>query len=72
MAIRTRLKKQRFAKIVSLSPNSLPEGVPHLNPLPQAGEEANVKGACFDLRDEGSLREIHVNGRERPYGATQR
>lgn len=21
---------------------------PHLNPLPQAGEEANVKGACFD------------------------
>ncbi|MHB0985853.1 MAG: Mur ligase family protein [Sulfuricella sp.] len=30
---------------------SPPEGRPHLNPLPQAGEEANVKGACLYLRD---------------------
>jgi membrane protein YqaA with SNARE-associated domain len=29
-------------------PNSLPEGPPHLNPLPQAGEEANVKGVCSE------------------------
>jgi ATP-dependent helicase/nuclease subunit B len=33
---------------MALSPRSLPEGRPHLNPLPQAGEEANVKGACSD------------------------
>jgi membrane protein YqaA with SNARE-associated domain len=29
-------------------PNSLSEGRPHLNPLPQAGEEANVKGTCSE------------------------
>lgn len=29
-------------------PNSLPEGRPHLNPLLQAGEEANVKGTCSE------------------------
>ncbi len=27
---------------------SVEGSAPHLNPLPQAGEEANVKGACFD------------------------
>jgi hypothetical protein len=54
------MMKQRFAMTASLSPSSLPEGRPLLNPLPQAGEEANVKGACFDLRDEVSLREFHV------------
>jgi len=33
-------------------PNPLPlAGSPHLNPLPQAGEEANVKGAGFDRLD---------------------
>ncbi len=30
---------------------SPPEGRPHLNPLPPAGEEANVKGACLYLRN---------------------
>jgi 23S rRNA (adenine2503-C2)-methyltransferase len=51
---------------VALSPNSLPEGNPLPNPPPQAGEGANVKGACSDLRDAGSLlcpsgyREAHV------------
>jgi hypothetical protein len=47
-------------KPVSLSPNSLPEGYPHPNLLPE-GEGAMGKGACFDLRDAGSLREFHVN-----------
>jgi len=26
------------------------EGFPHLNPLPQAGEEANEKGSGYDLK----------------------
>ncbi len=30
---------------------SLEGSAPHLNPLPQAGEEASVKGACFDRHD---------------------
>ena len=43
-------------------PNPLPQaGGPLLNPLPLAGEEANVKGACFDLGANESLRELYVN-----------
>ena len=29
--------------------------------LPHTGEGANVKVACFDLRDKVSLRDVHVN-----------
>ena len=37
---------QNFVGDAVLSPSALSQGSPHLNPLPQAGEEANVKGAC--------------------------
>ncbi|GAO34979.1 hypothetical protein SCT_0359 [Sulfuricella sp. T08] len=47
---------------VTLFPNSLSDGRPHLNPLPQAGEEANVKGACSDLP---GLRERAAEFRQR-------
>jgi ATP-dependent helicase/nuclease subunit A len=47
-----------LAQNVALSPSSLPaESTPLPNPPPQAGEGAIVKGDCFDLRDDGSLRE---------------
>jgi predicted exporter len=41
--------RQAFDTAVSLSPNSLPKGCPPPNPLPQAVEGANVKGACINL-----------------------
>ena len=41
--------RQAFDMAVSPSSNSLPKGCPLPNPLPQAGEGANVRGACFDL-----------------------
>jgi hypothetical protein len=50
----------KLAMTVALSPNSLPAGSPLSNSLPQAGERANVKGACFDLRDAVSLREFRI------------
>ncbi|MBZ0094133.1 MAG: DedA family protein [Sulfuricella sp.] len=37
-----------LGRILPNGHDSLPEGRPHLNPLPQAGEEANVKGACSE------------------------
>jgi exodeoxyribonuclease VII small subunit len=36
---------QNFVADADKVPGALSEGGPHLNPLPQAGEEANVKGA---------------------------
>jgi len=45
---------------VFLSPGSLPEERPHLNPLPQEGEEANVEDTSPDLRDDVSLCGFHV------------
>jgi len=51
-----------FAKKRSPHPNPLPHASrPLLNPLPQAGEEANVEGACFDLGANESLRDFRVN-----------
>ncbi len=45
----------------SLIPLSSPEDSPLPNPLPQVGEGANVKGACSDLRDAGSLCETYLD-----------
>jgi len=39
---------QNFVGDAALSPSALSQDSPHPNPLPQAGEGVNVKGAGFD------------------------
>ncbi|MDP3417712.1 UDP-N-acetylmuramoyl-tripeptide--D-alanyl-D-alanine ligase [Falsiroseomonas sp.] len=48
IAYLSRIARPDVALIINAQAAHL-AGFPHLNPLPQAGEEANVKGACFDL-----------------------
>ena len=48
IAYLSRIARPDVALIINAQAAHL-AGFPHLNPFPQAGEEANVKGACFDL-----------------------